>query len=128
MVFGIDLGRNKTKMTSESSETAIKKGSAKYCCLGNCKNDSRYSDKLPSETYFIRFPKPGNEKESMTQWEKDRENVKTSKVKKWVHACGRGFLIKSIKKDTFICSSQFIGGCGPTEEDPDLLVATITEK
>ena len=64
----------------------------------------------------------------MTQWEKDRENVKTEKVKKWVHACGRGFSIKNIKKDTFICYSHFIGGCGPTEEDPDLLLATITDK
>ena len=64
----------------------------------------------------------------MIQWEKDRENVKTEKVKKLVHACGRGFSIKNIKKDTFICSSHFIGGCGPTEEDPDLLLATITDK
>ena len=50
MVLGIDLRTNKTKMTSESSETAVKKGSKKHCCWGNCKNDSRYSDKLPSET------------------------------------------------------------------------------
>ena len=51
----------------------------------------------------------------MTQWEKDRENVKTEKAKKWVHACGReGFSIKNIKKDTFICSNHFIGCCDPT--------------
>ena len=36
-------------------------------CWGNCKNDSRYPDKLPSGTYFIRSLKPGNVKESMTQ-------------------------------------------------------------
>ena len=65
----------------------------------------------------------------MTQWEKDRENVKTEKAKKWVHACGReGFSIKNIKKDTFICSNHFIGCCGPTEEDPDPLLATLTDK
>ena len=57
MVLGIDLRTNKTMMTSESSETAVKKGSTKHSCWGNRKNDSRYSDKLPSETYFIRFPK-----------------------------------------------------------------------
>ena len=121
--------QNKTKMASGSSETAVKKGSTKHCCWGNCKNDSRYPDKLPSGTYFIRFPKPGNVKESMTQWEKDRENVKTEKAKKWVHACGReGFSIQIIKKETFIWSNHFIEGCGPTEEKPDLLLATLTDK
>ena len=65
----------------------------------------------------------------MTQWEKDRENVKTEKAKKWLHACGReGFSIKNIKKDTFICSSHFIGGFGPTKEDPGPLLATLTDK
>ena len=73
---------NKTKMASGSSETAVKKGSTKHCCWGNCKNDSRYPDKLPSGTYLIRFSKPGNVKELMIQWEKDRENVKTEKAKK----------------------------------------------
>ena len=106
-------------MASGSSETAVKKGSTKHCCWGNCKNDSRYPDKLPSGTYFIRLPKPGNIK--------DRVNVKTEKAKKWVHACGRGFSSKNIKKDTFICSNHFIGGCGPTE-DPDPLLATLTDK
>ena len=65
----------------------------------------------------------------MTQWEKDRENVKTEQAKKWVHACGReGFSIKNIKKGTFICCNHFIGCCGPTEEDPDPLLATLTAK
>ena len=65
----------------------------------------------------------------MTQREKDRENVKTEQAKKWVHACGReGFSIKNIKKDTFICSNHFIGCCGPTDEDPDPLLATLTDK
>ena len=64
----------------------------------------------------------------MTLWEKDRENVKTEKDKKWVHACGRGFSIKNIKKGTFIWFNHFIGCCGPTEEDPDPLLATLTDK
>ena len=55
--------------------------------------------------------------------------MKTKKTKKWVHTCGReGFSIKNIKKDTFICSNHFIGCCGPTEEDPDPLLATLTKK
>ena len=42
-------------------------------------------------------------KESMTQCEKDQENVKTEKAKKWVYACGReGFSIKNIKKDFYL--------------------------
>ena len=36
--------------------------------------------------------------------------------------------LKALKKDTFICSNHFIGGCGPTEEDPDPLLATLTDK
>ena len=128
-VLGIDLRTNKSKMASGTSETAAKKGSTKHCCWGNCKNDSKYPDRLPSGTYFIRFLKPGNVKELMTQWEKDRENVKTEKAKKWLHACGReGFSIKNIKKGTFICSNHFIGGFGPTKEDPDPLLATLTDK
>ena len=35
---------------------------------------------------------------------------------------------KNIKKDTFIYSSHFIGDCGPTEEDPDPLLATLADK
>ena len=31
-VLGIDLETNKTKMASECSETAVKKGSTKHCC------------------------------------------------------------------------------------------------
>ena len=65
----------------------------------------------------------------MTQCEKDQENVKTEKAKKWVYAWGReGFSIKNIKKDTFICSNDFIECCGPTEEDLDPLSATLTDK
>ena len=45
------------------------------------------------------------------------------------HACGReGFSIKNIKRDTFICFNHFIGCCGPTEEDPDPFLATLTDK
>ena len=36
--------------------------------------------------------------------------------------------LKNIKKDTFICFNHFIGCYGPTEEDPDPLLATLTDK
>ena len=101
----------------------------KHCCWGNCTNDSRYPERSPAETYFIRFPKPGKIKDSMTQWEKDRECSKTEKAKIWAHACGReGFTIKNIKKDTYICSQHFVDNHGPTEKDPHPILATLSEK
>ena len=119
-------------MATISSETvvkSIKKGSTKHCCWGNCPNDSRYPNKQPSGTYFIRFPKPGKVKESMTQWEKENENSKTEKAKKWVHACSRkGFTITSIKKDTYICSNHFIGGSGPTDLNPNPYSGSVLDK
>ena len=100
--LGLICGQTKQ---SGSSETAVKEGSTKHCCWGNCKNDSRYPDKLPSGTYFIIFPKPGKVKESMNQWEKEREYVK---AKKWVRACAReGFSIKNILKRHFYLLQSF---------------------
>ena len=102
-------------MATVNSGVALSKGATKHCCWGNCTNDSRYLDKLPTGTYFMTFPKVGKIKESMTQWEKDREKAKSEKAKKWTHACGRkNFGIANIKKDTYICSNHFIGGSGPT--------------
>ncbi|MEO0686284.1 MAG: THAP domain-containing protein, partial [Cyanobacteria bacterium J06649_11] len=68
-------------------------------------------------------------KESMTQWEKENENSKTEKAKKWVHACSRkNFTITIIKKDTYICSNHFIGGSGPTDLNPDPYSASVSDK
>ena len=48
--------------------------------------------------------------------------------KKLVHACGRkDFTIDKITKDTYICSLHFVGGNGPTEEDPDPINASLLE-
>lgn len=105
------------------------KGTTKHCCWGNCTNDSRYPERFLLDTFFIRFPKPGKIKDSMTQWEKDRESSKTEKAKIWAHACGRkGFTVANIKKDTYICSQHFIGNYGPTEKDPHPILATLLEK
>ena len=84
-----------------------------------------------SDVMFAKFSQRflGSICQSMTQWEKDRENVTTEKAEKWMHACSREcFSIKNIKKDTFTCSNHFIGGCGSTVEDPDPLLATLTDK
>ena len=91
-----------------------KSGATKHCSWGICLSDSRYTDKLPPATFFIRFPKPGKVKESMTDWEKKKEMEKTLKAKKWLHACGREAFsrTKHIKKDTYMCSLHFVGGKG----------------
>lgn len=78
----------------------------KHCCYGLCTSDSRYPK---AGVYFIGFgngfPKPTKEKE---------------KCQRWVHNCGRGdFSIKNVNKDTYICSLHFVGGNGPTDENPD---------
>ena len=119
----------KTNMAAEYSGTQVRKGANKHCCWGNCKNDSRYPDKFPPGTYFIPFPKVGKIKESMTQWEKNRQSERTEKAKQWIHACGRkAFGIKNITKDTYICSNHFVGNSGPTEDNPNPLLATLTEE
>ena len=37
------------------------------------------------------------------------------------------FSTANITKDTYICSKHFISGCGPTENNPDPILATLTE-
>ena len=107
----------------------LKKGATKHCSWGICKSDSRFIDKAPVGTFFVRFPKPGKIKDSMTEWEKGKEVEKTEKCKRWVHACGRqDFSIEKVKKDTYICSLHFIGQHGPTAENPDPILATLSGK
>ena len=68
-----------------------RKGATKHCCWGLWKSDSHYLDKLLEGTEFIRFPKPGRIKESMTEWQKTQDIAKTRKAKKWLDACsGQG--------------------------------------
>ena len=57
----------------------------KHCCWGVCNSDSRYSERLPPETSFLRFPKPGKVKDNMTVAEKPR-TVKNREIKDLV-AC-----------------------------------------
>ena len=104
----------------------------KHCCYGLCTSDSRYPEKLPEGTkfYFKFYPftKPGYIKETMTNWEKEKQNQRTEKARRWLKACGRKDFnsIEQITKHTYICSLHFID---PIEENPDPVHATsMTER
>ena len=95
--------------------TGIIMGATKHCCYGNCKSDSRYSNREDMrDVSFIRFPKP---------------HLNFEKCQKWIYACGRqGFSVDNIKKDTYICSLHFVDKKGPTDEHPDPIPATYTRE
>ena len=99
----------------ELPSTSFKKhpGGTKHCCYGLCNSDSRYSDRDYMEgVYFIPFPKPKTNEE---------------KCNRWLSACGRkDFTASNVKKWTYICSKNFNGGKGPTENHPDPIPATCT--
>lgn len=105
-----------------------KRDATKHCCWGKCNSDSRYPERLPKETYFIRFPKPGRIRDNMTEWEKNQAKLKTEKAKRWQYLCGRKDFqnLKQITKDTYICSLHFVGGKGPEGKDAEPMLATLT--
>ena len=82
----------------------------KRCSYGTCNSDSRYKNSVHMEgVVFIPFPKPN-------------KNYKKCRI--WVNDCGRkDFMIKSVKRWSYICSKHFIGGAGPTPEHPDQIPA-----
>ena len=100
----------------------------KHCCWGKCNSDSRYPDKLPEGTHFIRFPKPGIVRDNMNEWERNQAKLKTEKAKRWQFLCGRKDFqkLKQIKKDTYICSLHFVGGKGPGDLNAEPILATLT--
>ena len=49
-----------------------------------CLSESRYTDKLPPATFFVRFPNPGKVEESMTDLEKKKEMEKNAESKKFI--------------------------------------------
>ena len=105
-----------------------KKEATKHCCSGKCKSDSRYPEQMPDGTTFIRFPKPGKIRENMTPWEREQAKLKTDKAMRWQYLCGRKDFTKleQITKDTYICSLHFIGSKGPTDDNPEPILATLT--
>ncbi|CAM4419764.1 unnamed protein product [Leuciscus chuanchicus] len=64
------------------------------------------------DVFFIRFPKPKTQRD---------------KCERWVNLCGRPkdqFNASNVKPFTFICCKHFVGGHGPTDDNPDPLPAT----
>ena len=89
----------------------------KRCAYGTCKNDSRYpeswvrnSDGDPVK--FFHFPGAVRQNE---------------RRQKWIKVCHRGnsFLCT---KDSYICSLHFVGGNGPTKDDPDPISAVASKE
>ena len=92
------------------------------CSHGPCSNDSRYPDR-PSMTNwygkpirFIHFPGKKRQKAS---------------AMRWIHACKRLAYQLSLEKLTyhhFICSLNWVGEDGPTNENPFPLPADVNEE
>ena len=85
--------------------------------------DDRYPDKMPVGTEFLPFAKPGKIKDNMTEWEKKKEDLKTERAKRWIHACGRKDFnsIEQINKYVFICTLHFLP---PILKDSDPIIAS----
>ena len=98
----------KIKVTMVTMVTMV---TTKHCCHDTCQSDSRCSEReYMKGVTFIRFPNPWRDQD---------------KCKRWVHACRRqGFTEKNVTKDTYICSKHFVGGNGPTLENPDPIPET----
>lgn len=107
--------KDSTQKTSENEEKGARSnpGANRHCSYGLCNSDSRYKDRYYMQgVFWIPFPKPKS---------------KLRKCEKWVYACGRGnFGVENVKPWTYICSKHFVGGHGPTEENPDPVPATYT--
>ena len=99
------------------------KRATKHCYWGTCKSDSRYPEKMPAGTTFIRFPKPESIHENMTHWEKEQAKLKMEKH--WQYLCGHKDFnnLRQITKDTYICSLHFVDNKGPTDENPEPILA-----
>ena len=97
----------------------------KHCCFGTCNSDSRYMNREHMKNVdFIAFPKPPNKLTKAKNPALAKKQLE--KFLKWIHACGRTneFNLKSITKQTYICTKHFVSKSGPTQEDPDPIIAT----
>ena len=91
------------------------KGSTrKYrCSWGLCNSDARYYSKREDmkDIFFLAFPAKVRHKERCLEW---------------IKACNRPdsqLNIETLRDYDYICSKHFVGGNGPTEENPDPLTA-----
>jgi hypothetical protein len=89
----------------------------KRCAWGTCKNDTRYPDRMQKNQQndpveFFHFPGPKRNPE---------------KRMRWIEACRRGDSFVC-RKDSYICSIHFVGGNGPTKENPDPISATASKE
>ena len=89
----------------------------KRCSYGTCKNDSRYPkswERNPNgdPVKFFHFPVAVSQNE---------------RRQKWINACHRGNSFVCTK-DSYICSIHFVGGNGPTLEDPDPTSAVASKE
>ena len=89
----------------------------KRCAYGTCKNDSRYPQR------WVRNPK-GDPVEFFHFPGVVRQNERRQK---WIKACHRGDSFVCTK-DSYICSVHFVGGNGPTREDPDPISAVASHE
>ena len=79
---------------------------------GTCKNDSRYLNPYVRNANgdpvkFFHFPGAVRQKE---------------RRQRWIRLCHRGDSFVC-RKDSYVYSLHFVGGNGPTEEDPDPISA-----
>lgn len=82
----------------------------KHCAFANCTSDTR---RPQIGVTFIPFVKPGVNKE---------------RCLRWIHATRRTDLtLEQINIYRYVCSKHFIGGQGPTPENPDPVAATASK-
>ena len=88
----------------------------KRCAYGECKNDSRYPER------WVRNAKG----DSITFFHFPGQARQSERRQKWIQACHRGDSFVCMK-DSYICSTHFVGGSGPTKEDPDPISAIASQ-
>ena len=68
--FGIE-------MQTQTNPTIV----TKHCCWELCKSDSRYPERLPPGTIFIRFSNSSKICDNVTEWEKQEAKWETERAK-----------------------------------------------
>ncbi|XP_068760145.1 uncharacterized protein [Montipora capricornis] len=89
----------------------------KRCAYGTCRNDSRYPRSWKRNlngdpVKFFHFPGAHRQNE---------------RRQRWITACHRGDTFVCTK-DSYICSTHFVGGNGPTKEYPDPISAIASKE